>query len=122
MNGLKHSKVIAGIAIVVTTLAAGLTQTASAESVVVRSIAVTYADLDLADAAGVQALYSRIVSAAESACGRYDVGDLRAKRDHKTCYEAAVAAAVAGVDNASLRVLHAEETGTLVERVAANRR
>ena len=122
MNELKQLKLIAGIAIVASGMAAALPQAASAESVVVHSVAVHYADLDLDNAAGVQALYHRIVNAAESACGRYEVGDLRAKRDQRSCYEAAVAAAVADIDNAALRAVHAGETGALVEQVAANSR
>ena len=73
-----------------------------------KSVAVSYADLDLADPAGARVLYARLRSAAREACD-YDrsVRDLQRLAAHKDCYDRALNKAVHGVDSERLHALHA---------------
>jgi UrcA family protein len=82
--------------VVGTLLALGMTFGAvAAESVPAnaRSITIAYGDLELGNGLGVDKLHARIAAAAERACGQYDSRDLRARKDWRSCYDAAVAGA-----------------------------
>lgn len=80
----------------------------------VASVSVSYADLNLSSTAGAQALYARLADAAEQVCGgeprpeslreiaRYE------QANFESCYEQALADAVAKVDSARLYALHQE--------------
>jgi UrcA family protein len=59
----------------------------------VRKVVVRYDDLDVTNEAGARALYSRIVTAAERACGWYEWHIPRARRAWKECVDTAVALA-----------------------------
>lgn len=72
------------------------------------SVTVSYADLDLTDAAGARTLYARLKSAARQACGpEPSLRDLRSTTDYATCYHHALNRSVNGVDNDRLHALHA---------------
>lgn len=72
------------------------------------SVAVSYADLDLTDAAGARTLYARLQSAAREVCGpEASVRDLRSTADYNACYRDALNKSVNGVDNDRLHALHA---------------
>lgn len=73
------------------------------------SVVVRYDDLNLASTAGTQALYARISSAADRACGGAPaIRELRQYQSYRTCVDASVERAVKKVDNARLQALHAE--------------
>ncbi len=75
------------------------------------SVAVSYADLDLTDAAGARTLYARLKAAAQEACGSEpSLRDLRSTAEYKACYEGALNKAVHGVDSQRLHALHAAQT------------
>jgi len=79
---------------------------------VTSSVKVSYADLDLTDAAGARTLYARIRSAAGKVCGPEPAAlDLRAATAYRNCYEQAVARAVNRVGSDQLQVLHATRSG-----------
>ena len=77
----------------------------------VKSLAVSYADLDLSKSAGAQTLYKRIKKAARRVCGPVDnYTFLTPAKTFRQCYEQAIADAVAQVDRPSLTALHQDET------------
>lgn len=79
---------------------------------VTTSVRVSYADLDISGAAGVQTLYARIKSAAQEACGPEPaVLDLRDTAGYNACYKQAVAKAVNRVGSDRLQALHAAQSG-----------
>jgi len=71
-----------------------------------RSVAVSYAHLDLGNAAGAQALYRELAVAAERACGKYDARNLRERSDWRRCRDAAFDEAVARIEDARIAALH----------------
>lgn len=77
-----------------------------------RSVKVSYADLDLAEAAGARTLYARIQSAAREVCGpQPGVLDLREAAHYQACHAQAVARAVNRVGSDALHALHAAQSG-----------
>jgi UrcA family protein len=75
---------------------------------VVKERVVRYADLNLNNPAGVQALYRRITAAARSVCGRNEslsIGLAKAKE----CTARAIDEAVARVNNHNLSTYHAQK-------------
>lgn len=71
-----------------------------------RSIAVSYAQLDLADAAAVDTLFRQLAVAAERACGAYDSHSLRERRGWRECRDAAFKAAVAELVEVRIAAAH----------------
>ena len=72
-------------------------------------MSVSFADLDLDHAAGIERLYQRLQSAATKACGPAtlrEAGSLKALRARQECYKELVDGAVVKVDNASLTKRH----------------
>jgi UrcA family protein len=72
-------------------------------------MSVSYADLDLGHAAGIERLYQRIGSAATKACGTAtlrEAGSLEALRGRQECYKELVDEVVIKVDNAALTKRH----------------
>ena len=69
-------------------------------------VAVNYADLDLASPKGVERLYSRLQTAAEKACGRADVRDLKGRERVRDCTEGALERAVNEIGHEALSALH----------------
>lgn len=87
--------------------------TASAAEPKVKSLAVSFADLDLSKPAGAQTLYKRIKAAARNVCGPADQYTfVVSSYSFRKCYDKAVADAVAQVDRPSLTALHREEART----------
>jgi UrcA family protein len=73
-----------------------------------RSVTVHYRDLDLSTAAGADWLYHRIEGAARFSCG--DEGrSLREQSDWKSCYQRAIADAVAAVNSPALTAVYNRE-------------
>ena len=70
------------------------------------TVTVSYADLDLNKAAGVEQLYARLRRAARSVCGGdADLRDLSAVASRDACVGAALSSAVAATHNARLSAL-----------------
>jgi UrcA family protein len=77
------------------------------------SVAVSYADLDLTEAAGARTLYARLKSAARKVCGpEPSASDLRRTAVYEACYDRALGKAVNGVDSQRLRALHARRSSS----------
>lgn len=82
----------------------------------VASVTVSYADLNMSSTAGAQALYARLADAAEEVCGgaprRESLLEVARfeKANFKSCYDRALADAIASVDSARLYALHEKRT------------
>jgi UrcA family protein len=101
----------AGIAAAVALYTALFANGVSAEQISVRSVTVSFADLDLSKAAGAQALYKRIKFAARRVCGSQGgYTYLASQSAWRKCYDTAVANAVADVDRPSLTALYKQES------------
>jgi UrcA family protein len=72
-------------------------------------VAIDYADLDLATSAGVDTLYHRIVQAARRVCPQSGPTSLATKSRIRECRAAAVAEAVARINDPRLAAVHAEQ-------------
>ena len=86
-----------------------------------RSVAVSYADRDMATEQGVSALYARLDTAARRVCGRVEGRDLARRADWRNCRAAALDAAVADVNDVRLTRLHGKQqgrSGAAAEQVA----
>lgn len=73
------------------------------------AISVSYADLDIKNAAGAKVLYVRLQRASRSVCGLNEVrsvGSLNQLTHAKQCYRAALDKAVAKIDSKALEELH----------------
>ena len=71
-----------------------------------RSVRVSYAELDLHSDAGVERLYSRLKNAAGEVCGGADIRDLAALGRRESCAQQALDRAVEGVHSARLTERH----------------
>lgn len=78
-------------------------------------VAVTFADLDLSQSGGVIRLYGRLKGAAEAVCDAYsdggNGGPLPLQRAYKLCWQSALAAAVAKVNEPALSAVFASREG-----------
>ena len=97
-------------ALVVFGLSASATAIAAAPSQLsVRSVQVSFADLNINSDEGAQALYTRLQSAAEQACLISNSGSTKpvsVLRDSKACYTSALGNAVARIDSDALKAIH----------------
>ena len=110
-------RTVAALALGMTTALTAVAAQADPPTVVAakfhESVVVRYDDLNLATAAGAQALYARISAAADRACGGApDIRELRQHQSYRTCVDESVERAVKKVDNARLQALHAERRPT----------
>ena len=74
------------------------------------AVRVSYADLNLANEAGLVKLYARLKSASRTVCGPRslrEAGSLDQLSRNKVCYQNALSKAVAKFDNATLDRIHA---------------
>jgi UrcA family protein len=70
-------------------------------------VVVSYSDLDLNSAAGNKALYARLASAAERACGNAPAtGDLERKAQYRSCVQSTLNRAVDKVGSHEVQALH----------------
>ncbi len=111
------SKVLCGAVVVTGVCAALPLQAGDRESGSVSSASVvSYADLNLSSAAGIDTLYSRLTGAAKNVCGRAaDIRDAADHQDWKACYRQAMEQAVKAVGNPALARVHAARTGRDVQ-------
>src|SRR3984957_11538778 len=98
---------MASILIVLAGAAIGGTAQAGAEPKY-DSAVVSFGDLNLDSPQGTKMLYSRLRNGAEDACSSFEGRDLFFKRLWQTCFDQAVAAAVAQVDRPSVTALHSQ--------------
>jgi len=80
---------------------------AAAKEPGVISTVVKYSDLDLTQSADTQRLYARLQYASQKVCASYDSRELRMQSLREACFDNALAAAVAQVNDAKLTSLHA---------------
>ena len=91
--------------------AAPLTATAATESDA-PTMAVSYADLDLATESGARILFERIEVAADEVCPAVpDIRDLNRVATHSRCVREAIARAVQQVDSPRLAAVFSAESG-----------
>jgi UrcA family protein len=83
----------------------GATQAPAGPAVDGRSVTVNYRDLNLSTIAGATTLYQRLQGAARSVCDGPS-GGLHAYQEWRSCYEAAIADAVAKVNSPLLTAVH----------------
>ncbi len=72
----------------------------------IASMAVNYADLNLASEEGVDALYRRLRAAATEVCRGLEGREIAKLVKHRACYQQALSGAVAKLDLAPLTALH----------------
>lgn len=73
------------------------------------AVRVSYADLNLENAAGAQVLYSRLQRASKQACGvesYKNAGSIGIKVDMQRCYRDTLAASVEKIDSEELTKIH----------------
>ena len=80
--------------------------TANIQAVEVKSVRVSYADLNLAEKAGQHTLYARLKGAAEDVCGETRGIDLSQVRRQRQCYEDALDSAIGQVGSEGLESIH----------------
>lgn len=78
-----------------------------------RSAVVSYADIDLATEQGASTLYTRLVSAANSVCGKVESRDLARYADWRNCRGAALDDAVSKVNDVRLTRMHQRKTQSI---------
>jgi UrcA family protein len=76
------------------------------------TVIVHYSNLDLANAAGVKALYRRLSAAATTVCRAFNRRDTAQKAKWQQCYEEALSAAVLDVNVPELLALHTRSPQT----------
>jgi UrcA family protein len=67
---------------------------------------VAFGDLNLDSEQGVKALYARLRSGAEDVCFSFDGRDLAFKKLWQSCFDGAIASAVAQINRTGLTTLH----------------
>lgn len=83
----------------------GAAQASAAPAIAARTVTVNYRDLNLSTIEGATTLYQRLQGAARSVCDG-PVGGLHAYQEWRSCYDAAIADAVAKVNSPLLTALH----------------
>ena len=96
---------MASVLIVLAGAAIGGTAQAGAEPKYDSAI-VSFGDLNLDSPQGTKMLYSRLRNGAEDACSSFEGRDLLFKRLWQSCFDQAVAAAVAQINRPDLTTLH----------------
>ena len=109
LNIASRLRTASALALVAACVAVGATSAAHAatESSDAPTFTVRYSDLDLTSDQGSQALYARIVAAAQQVCVAEDIRDLRAVAAAHSCREQAIAQAVRDVHSARLASVYA---------------
>ena len=74
---------------------------------------VKYGDLDLTHPAGVNVLYSRVLSASNAVCAPFEGSGLASWQLHNACVTDAMSRAVANAKVPALSALYLEKTGRL---------
>ena len=83
-----------------------------------KQVTVSFADLNLANDAGVEALYSRIRGAARTACAGAEGRSAAQHREWNACMNVALDGAVASVGNDALSSMHLAKTSSTSGSVA----
>jgi UrcA family protein len=94
---------------VIAALAACLAVAGVANAENAPAVRVSYSDLNLSTQQGSQALYSRIVAAANQVCQVEDIRDLQSVAAARSCRAQAVAQAVRAVGNPALAALYTRQ-------------
>ena len=75
-------------------------------AVEVKSIRLSYADLNLTQRTGQETLYERLKTAAEGVCGGVSNINLSVVREQRKCYEEALDSAIGQVGSEGLETIH----------------
>ena len=108
-NSIFTKALCAAAAVAIT--ATGFSASAQAQDRIVRTAAVSYADLDLASEDGKATLEARLKGAVRKVCGGYNAKDLADTMDHRACMQEAGASA----KRASVTLLAAAAAGEPIE-------
>ena len=102
--------------------AAGVSQTAFAQSDDVASAKVQYADLNLSSPAGAKTLLQRINHAADKVCGPQSTSRIdRVARLHETCVKQAISGSVRQVDVPMMTALYTGDGAAALTTLASAR-
>jgi UrcA family protein len=112
-NNIFTKALCAAAAIAIT--ATGFSASANAQSRIVRTAIVDYADLDLNSEDGQATLQGRLKGAVRKVCGSYDSKNLVDVRDYSVCIDQANASA----QRASVTIMAAAKSGKPVETAMA---
>jgi UrcA family protein len=82
---------------------------------------VAYGDLNLDSQQGLKVLYARLRNGAEDVCSSFEGRDLFFKKVWQTCFDRAVASAVAQVNRNGLTTLHNQTVDRFNARVRKDR-
>lgn len=97
---------IAAAGLFSTSASASAAARADTPSAASRSVAVSYAHVDLGKPSAVDALYRQLARTAERVCGSYEPRNLRERDDWRRCREAAMSEAIAQLVEARISALH----------------
>tara|TARA_R110000765_G_scaffold423131_1_gene531562 strand:+ start:69 stop:422 length:354 start_codon:yes stop_codon:yes gene_type:complete len=114
MSNIIFTKALCAAAAIAIT-ATGLSASANAQNRTVRSVEVSYADLDLNSEDGQSTLQGRLKGAVRKVCGSYDSKNLVEMQDHSACMEQASASA----QRASVTIMAAAKAGKSTETAMA---
>jgi UrcA family protein len=106
----RYAAVVAALGAVVIGSFGAVPAQAAQREVWVASVAVPYGDLDLDNAAGVNALYKRLRGAAERVCDHPAGRSLADILAYRACFKAALTGAVRDVNSEALSNLHQRAT------------
>jgi UrcA family protein len=102
---ISTASILAAIFLVLSATAAG-SKAFAAETLRYNTAIVAFGDLNLDSQQGLKVLYARLRSGAEEVCSSFEGRDLFFKKVWQTCFDKAVASAVAQVNRAGLTTLH----------------
>jgi len=108
-NRIFSKALITAAAIAVT--ATGFSVSTNAQDRIIKSVEVSYLDLDLTSVEGKATLQGRLKGAVRKVCGSYNIRDLRDTRDHVHCVKEANLSA----QRATVTIMAAVEAGTPIE-------
>jgi UrcA family protein len=106
LGGLAAAPVMTALLCTATFITTG----ASAATLAMKSVDVSYVAADLTRPADAQKLYARIQRAARVVCSEPDIRDLPIRAAYLQCYNQAVDNAVAQVNASALTALHRSKT------------
>jgi UrcA family protein len=116
-TGFRIDDLIIDIAAACGTVAPALTAHADTT---VQSVRVSYADLNLANEAGIAALYGRLRNAAGTVCGSVSISNLREFADWSQFRKGALTSAIEKVNHPALTDLHRQKTGYISPTLVAS--
>ncbi len=106
------------ISVVATSALAFIGATGQANAAESPTKIVNYSDINLESAAGAKVLYMRVRDAAEAVCRSHQGRSVREISEYNACFDQAVGAAVASINNPGLTALYSPKHPTTTVRLA----